>query len=118
MSVKDQVNNPVDTVSPVIAAGQSLSGAAFCGGLRPRGIYIPSNWTTAAMYFFTSHDNTNFSEVYDGSGNEYQVAVVAGTYVLLDPDVFDYIFALQIQSGPTALPVIQTYAQSLIINLG
>ena len=112
------------TVTATIANGASLSSAVNIPKTSPQStnprsvaIIMPAAWTTANLTFFVSADGVNYTELYDGQGNEYTVVAAASRYILLDPAVFTNITNFEIQSGTTGSPVNQGAARTLTVTV-
>jgi hypothetical protein len=72
------------------------------------GISVPAAWTTANLTFQGSTDGgITFFDLYDESGTERSIVVVASRTVTLDPTKFMGCTHLKIRSGVTATPVAQ-----------
>jgi len=99
----------------VIANGASLSGAIDLRGYVPYAIEMPAAWTAAGLSFEVSSDGTNFSDLYDSSG-EYTLSASAGTAIgFPGANVFVGFKYIKIRSGTSGTPVNQGAARSLKI---
>lgn len=85
--------------------------------LRLVGFGIPSAWTAAKLTLLASFDDgRTFQSVYDASGTEYQMTVIAGGYCLLLPGDLVGIKQLKLQSGVTGTTVNQVSAVTVTGN--
>lgn len=80
-------------------------------------IIMPSAWDTATITFLVSNNGgETYTSLYDGEGNEYEIAADVDRTILLDPSVFSTIKHFKIQSGTSSIPVAQTAMR--ILELG
>lgn len=109
----------LQTVSAVIASGQSLSAAANLGKWSLVGIVMPSSWTAAGLSFQVSPDGVNFYELYYLSAlasTEYVItAPAASQWIQLDPAQWRGINSLKVRSGTAGTPVAQTGGATLTL---
>ncbi len=78
------------------------------------GVSIPAAWTTAGLTFLGSTDGgTTFFDLYDETGTERAVLVVASRTITLEPTKFMGCTHLKIRSGTSATPVAQAAARTL-----
>lgn len=110
----------LQTVSAVIASGQSLSAAANLGKWSLVGIVMPSSWSAAALSFQASPDGgVTFYELYYLSGlasTEYVItAPAASQWIQLDPAQWRGINVLKVRSGTAGTPVAQTGGATLTL---
>lgn len=104
------------TIVVTIANGASLSSVAQLGGSRLLAILVGA-WTSAAISFQVSVDNSNFFDLYDATGTE--VSIPAGTHnkayaAPLELLGFPYI---KIRSGLTGAGVNQSGGDDVTLVL-
>lgn len=105
--------NPQPGALPVaITSGQSLSSALDlstsdqrCGRLMA--LVMPAAWTAATLTFQVSADGTDYFNLYDASGNQYEVDAAASQAIILPPGDFAGFRYLKIRSGTSGTPVVQ-----------
>ncbi len=106
---------PTSTTA-TISSGQAVSSAVQVNG-KMVGIILPTGWTTAAVTFLGSPDDTTYSPIYD-AGIERTIAsadAVAGRLILLPlPDWLGVKF-VKIRSGTNAAAVNQAAARTITI---
>jgi hypothetical protein len=107
-----------DSVSTTIARGTSISAYVVCGGLHLSGIIMPSAWTPADITFQGSIDGENYYNIYDAAGNEYDILVDAGRYILLDVQAFRTPLYLKIRSGTASVSVTQSDDRVITLLFG
>lgn len=90
-----------------IAATTSLSAEVPLGEKTLVGIVMPAAWTAASITFQVTPDDVNFSELYDGAGNEVTLTAAAGQFLQIDPTKWRGITAVKVRSGTAATPVAQ-----------
>ena len=105
--------NPSTTVT--IANGASLSDAAQIAEFINASVILPSGWTTQAITFQGSQDNTTFANVYDKDGVEVTIpgAVASASYEI-PAAVMNHKF-IKIRSGTAASPQNQAGGDILTI---
>jgi len=97
----------ITNLSVTIANGAALSNAAKLNGATLLGIEMSAAWTAATLTFQHSINGTNFFDMYDGSGTEVALTVVAAHYVFLPPANWSGIVYLKVRSGTGGTPVNQ-----------
>lgn len=103
--------------SAVFDTGASISSAVFVGNNRPVCVEIPATWDEGAVLTFQgSSDGVNFSDIYDGLGNEVTAIVGAGQLVQL-PTPSQIPLFLQFRSGTGAAPVPQSQGPTLTVTI-
>jgi hypothetical protein len=118
MSVKDFVQSPRDTVTALIASGETLSDTLNLGGLRLFGIVMPEAWTSASLTFQASFDGgATWHDLKDSDGNEITVTASAGDCVVWLPSAFAAIPILKIRSGLSAAPIVQAADRTITLIL-
>ena len=92
------------TQTVTIGAGASLSSASTkYPGYRLVGVVTASTWDAAKMTFMVSNDGTNFFDLLDTTGTEYELAAITAAKAaavdgaLLIP--WDYV---KVRSGTSA----------------
>ncbi|MGA8094773.1 MAG: hypothetical protein WBV35_07230 [Steroidobacteraceae bacterium] len=103
-----------------IAEGAALSAQVDIGGYTLIGVFVPANWTTAALTFQGSPDDgTTWGEVYDITGVPIEITSLTGGsvgyFVALDPTRFRGLRSLKIRSGTVGAPVVQTAGVTLTL---
>ena len=110
------VENTQEVATATIAANAALSGAVYCGGLRPNALQTPSSWTTTtALTFQSSADGTTWANVYDAAGNEYTVTCSTSRYILLDSAAFKTTRFLKIRTGTSSAAVVQSSGAAILV---
>jgi hypothetical protein len=99
----------------IIANGTSLSPAIAASNGRLIAIQMPAAWTAAVLTFQGSMDGITFSDIYDATGAEISVTVVAAHGVSLDVTVFAGWQFLKFRSGTGAAAVNQAADRTLTI---
>ena len=93
-------------------------GTPDVGELRLIGFKIPSGWVAAPLTLLHSLDGgVTYQSMYDATGVEYQMTVVAGSYTLLMPSDLIGISNFKLQSGTTSAQVTQPSAVTVRANL-
>lgn len=114
------VGNPPAQFVATIANGAALSNQVNLFGRRPTRISLPAGWDAAALTFLTSTDGTNFRPLHDWNGSEVNLAAATmdtgGREIVLNPDLFTGVRAIQLRSGTAATPVNQTAQRAITIN--
>lgn len=102
------------TTTTTIANGASLSGAVDLTNGRLTHIVIPATWTTANLTFQVSYDCSNYANLYDELGVEYQVTVTAVSTAIKIPYA-DFIGArcIKIRSGTSGAATNQGGSRTL-----
>lgn len=96
----------------------STSGLPEAAEMHLLGFNIDANWTAAKLTLLNSMDDgVTFQSVYDATGTEYQMTVVAGGYCLLLPGDLVGLRYVKLQSGTTAATIAQTSAVTLKARL-
>ena len=100
-----------------IAAGVALSGVVLLQRGAIVAISVPANWTAAVITFLHSTDNNvdTFKSVFDKTGAEYSITVVAGNLVAIPSTDLTGLRYIQVRSGTKAAPVNQVNAVTLFI---
>lgn len=103
-----------------IAAEAAISAEVDIGGYPLVGIFVPVNWTTAAITFQGSPDGgTTWGEVTDITGTPIEISSLTGGalayFVALDPTKLRGLRSLKVRSGTQAAPVNQ--ANAVILTL-
>lgn len=83
----------------------ALPGASLCG------IIVPSTWSTAALSFAASADNSTFYPMYNASGAELATGSITGgtaVWVALDPADFAGVPYIKVRSGTVGAAVNQS----------
>jgi hypothetical protein len=94
---------------PFIQPGESLSDGLDCTGGALARITMPGAWTPANLTFQISSDGAMYNDLVDRHGKEIQIAVVAGSAVVV-AQFGDYLKAvafLKVRSGTSSHPVPQ-----------
>jgi len=111
------------SVSAVIAVDAALSAAVDLADEAPVGISMSAGWNAAAITFQISTDGVTFTDLFDSGGTEVAISsanVAAGRYIsftALLSNSFRGSRYIKIRSGVTALPVDQTAARTLGVQL-
>jgi hypothetical protein len=87
------------TRTATIANGQTLSSAIVLNGFTPVSILMPAAFTGTALTFQGSLDGTNFFDVKKSDGSALSYTVAQGTFVALDPTLFQGMTAIKLKSG-------------------
>lgn len=98
----------IEFQTATIAASGSLSAEVPLGEKTLVGIVMPAAWTAAGITFQATADDVNFSELYDGAGNEITLTAAAGQFIQVDPTKWRGITGVKVRSGTAASPVNQT----------
>lgn len=112
------VTGAASTVSlPTGATG--VSATIDCTTSTLRGFTVPATWTTAALTFSISYDNSTFGPYFDTAGVEYTIpsTVMAqpGYQVILPLADFIGIPYIRLRSGTKATPVSQASDRTIAI---
>lgn len=105
----------LEALAFTIANGAALSPAVAIGAKELCGLAMPAAWTTAAITFQGSIDETTFGEVFDAAGNAMTIAsasAVGGQIILLDRALFRALNVFKIRSGTSGSPVNQGAART------
>lgn len=103
-----------------IPAGESVSDAVDVFSYRCIAIIMPSSWTAANLTFKVSSTLTGtYNDLYDDAGTELTALAAASRVISIDAGsgVMGPVRYLQIRSGTSGTPVVQTAARTLTLLL-
>ena len=100
-----------------IVINTSLSVAVDLNGALLTIIEMPAAWDAANLTFQTAGIGGDFANVYDELGNEVSVIADVDRRIRLDATQWAGIFQLKIRSGTAGVPVNQTAARTLYVEL-
>jgi hypothetical protein len=100
-----------------IVINTSLSVAFDIRGGLPAVIEMPAAWDAANLTFQTSGDGSNFFNLYDETGNEVTVTASTSRRIRLEPSQWAGTYQMKIRSGTAAVPVTQTAARTLYVEI-
>jgi hypothetical protein len=103
--------------SVTISSGGSLSSTVDLSGASLAGIILPSNWTAASITFRVGLSLTGLADLVSTDGTEVSYPVAAGKAFLVNPLDWAGARYLQIRSGTSASPVVQTNGATVTLIL-
>jgi hypothetical protein len=104
---------------PFIQPGESLSDGLDCSAGAIVRITMPGNWTPANLTFQISSDGALYNNLVLIDGTEVQIAVVAGSAVVLGQfaDYLKAIAFLKVRAGSSEHPVPQDELREFAIAI-
>jgi hypothetical protein len=99
---------PVNTLTAVIEAGQSLSASvdAASGGVIQ--LTTPSAWTPANLTFQVSVDGTDYDDLYTVQGQELMIGCEPDRAIAVNASEWPALRFLKLRSGTADAPVPQS----------
>lgn len=122
----NQIQSPRQQATGSIASATSLSNAIDLGGYRPGAFDFSSGWDAAnRMTFSVSQNASDYYDLYDSAGNEYQIAsgVIASATGRSVVPLTDLALALaahryvKLRSGPSTAVANLTTGFSFTVQL-
>lgn len=113
--IRRVINEQITVVDAVIASGASVSGAVDLGYQRLAGIIMPAVWTSAAITFSASPDNSIFYDLYDDATERVipSTSIGASRFFSLPYQDWLMVRSLIIRSGTSAVPVNQAASRTI-----
>lgn len=117
IEVNQSVQTPRKAVTiTVYGTSDNLSDYIYTNGWTLTEILIPSGWTTAAITFLKSTDNSTYYSYYDETGTEVSMAsCVASTARRVKPEWFRGADWIRLRSGTVSGVTAQTTDKTLIL---
>lgn len=108
-------SNIPQSATVTIANGASLSSTADLAGATLIGIITPNTLDGTVITLQASIDNTNFFNVFDGTGTETSLAVSTNRYIPLNPADYVSFRYLKLRTGTSATGTTQGGSRSITL---